>query len=661
MKYFSFLISLFLLTILFISCGTEQSKLVVANIAGEDVTLSDFEKAYKKNSGETTSNVPDSNSILKFWNLYKNFRLKLVDAKAKGYDTNVDLKNELSEYKRKVGVSYLLEKQLLEPGMKEIYEKRKVEYRVSHIMIRIDTLSKEAAKARALEVINKYKAGAKFEDLALEYSDDTYSKKSGGDLYYITWGQTLPEFDDAVYKTEVNSIYPEPVETRFGYHVIKVTDKQPRKYQVRVKHILLDFVDSLGNIDSVLAKKQIEDIRNQIVTNKISFEDAAMKYSDDRGSASKGGDLGFFERRSMILPFDETCFNMKPNEISAVIETKFGYHIIKFVEEKPYPSFEEEKTNLKTMYKRSLYDAKYNQLISELKTKYNYVKNDEGIKFVLSKLDSNKINNEYYESNLRKEVEKTTLFTVNNVSCGLDSVIGFVINDPKFQNKLIDEKILNDAVDETAKNALLELKALTLEDTDPDFAQLMKDYKQGIYIFKIQEEEIWNNIKLDSAKLVEFYNKTKENYKWKEGVDFSEIFAKKDSLINVYYDKIIQGASFDSLAKLYTERPGFKLKSGAYGMVDIENNEIAKKAYTFNVGEITKPVQVNGGFSIFKVNKKRLAGLKTFEEAKAEVASLFQESESKRLESEYVQKLNLKYPVTNFKEDVLLKAFKTDK
>lgn len=234
MKYFSFLISLFLLTILFISCGTEQSKLVVANIAGEDVTLSDFEKAYKKNSGETTSNVPDSNSILKFWNLYKNFRLKLVDAKAKGYDTNVDLKNELSEYKRKVGVSYLLEKQLLEPGMKEIYEKRKVEYRVSHIMIRIDTLSKEAAKARALEVINKYKAGAKFEDLALEYSDDTYSKKSGGDLYYITWGQTLPEFDDAVYKTEVNSIYPEPVETRFGYHVIKVTDKQPRKYQVRV-------------------------------------------------------------------------------------------------------------------------------------------------------------------------------------------------------------------------------------------------------------------------------------------------------------------------------------------------------------------------------------------------------------------------------------------
>ncbi len=661
MKYFSFLISLFLLSLIVISCGTENSKLVVANIAGEDVTLSDFEKAYQKNSGETTANVPDSNSILKFWNLYKNFRLKLADAKAKGYDTNTDLLNELEQYKRKVGVSYMLEKQLLEPGIKEIYDKRKVEYRVSHIMIRIDTLSKEEAKARAWEVINKYKAGAKFEDLAIEYSDDTYSKKSGGDLYYITWGQTLPEFDDAVYKTEVNNIYPEPVETRFGYHVVKVTNKQNRKYQVRVKHILLDFVDSLGNIDSSLAKRQIEDIRNQIVTNKISFDDAAMKYSEDRGSANKGGDLGFFERRSMILPFDETSFSMKPNELSNVVETKFGYHLIKFMEEKPYPTFEEEKSNLKTMYKRSLYDAKYNELINQLKDKYAYSKNEEGIKFVVSKLDSNKINNDYFESDFRKQVNQTSLFTIDKNTVGLDSVIGYVINDPKFQGKLIDEKILNDAVDETSKNALLELKALTLESSDPDFAQLMKDYKQGIYIFKIQEEEIWNNIKLDSAKLVEFYNGTKENYKWKDGIDFSEIFTKKDSLINAYYDKILQGASFDSLAKLYTERPGFKLKSGAYGMVDVENNEIAKKAYEFKVGEITKPVQVNGGFSIFNVHKKRPAGLKTYEEAKAEVASLFQESESKRLENEYIERLNVKYPVKNFKEDVLLKAFKTDK
>ena len=662
MKYFSTLISLFIISVMFISCGTENSKTVIATAGNEDITLGEFERAYEKNSGENAVNIPDSASILKFWNLYKNFRLKLIDAKEKGYGNDLALSNELIDYKKKVGVSYLLEKQLLDPGVKDIYNKRKVEYRVSHIMIRLDSLSKEQAKARAWEVIKKYHAGAKFEDLAKEYSDDTYSKNSGGDIYYITYGQTLPEFDEAVYQTEVDSIYPQPVETKFGYHVIKVTAKQPRKYQVRVKHILLDYVDSVGNVDSAAAKLKIEEIRKDIVNGKITFEDAAAKYSEDKGSAEKGGDLGFFERRSMILPFDQTAFSLKPGEISDVVQTRFGYHIIKFVEEKPYPSYEEEKASLRTLYKRSLYDAKYNALISELKTKYGYSKNDAGIKSVIKDADSVKISNDYFSSDFRKAVKNIDLFTINNNKVGLDSVIAFVINDTKYQNKIIDEKILNDAVDETAKNALLEQRALVLENEDPEFASLMDDYKQGIFIFKIQEDEIWNKIKLDSAKLVEFYQTTKDNYKWKDRVDFSEIFAKKDSLINSYYTMLQNGASFDSLAKKYTERIGFKGKSGAYGYIDVESNELAKYPFELNKeGEYTKPITVNGGFSIFQMHHKRNAGIKTFDEAKAEVASIYQEKESKRLEDEYINSLQVKYPIKNYKEDVLLKAFKNNK
>ncbi|MFH0733750.1 MAG: peptidylprolyl isomerase [bacterium] len=662
MKYLSTLISLFIISVMFVSCGTENSKTVIATAGNEDITLGEFERAYEKNSGESSVNIPDSASLLKFWNLYKNFRLKLVDAKAKGYENDKSLSNELIDYKKKVGVSYLLEKQLLDPGVKDIYNKRKIEYRVSHIMIRLDSLSKEQAKERAWEVIKKFRAGAKFEDLAKEYSDDTYSKNSGGDIYYITFGQTLPEFDEAVYQTQVDSIYPQPIETKFGYHVVKVTDKQNRKFQVRVKHILLDYVDSVGNVDSIAAKLKMEEIRKNIIEGKETFEDAATKYSEDKGSAEKGGDLGFFERRSMILPFDQTAFSLKPDEISQVVQTRFGYHLIKFVEEKPYPTYEEEKTSLRTLYKRSLYDSKYNALISELKTKYGFSKNDANIKAVLQNADSVKISNDYFSSDFRNSVKEKDLFTINNNKIGLDSVIAFVINDTKFQNKIIDEKVLNEIVDETAKNALLEQRALTLENEDAEFATLMNDYKQGIFIFKIQEDEIWNKIKLDSAKLVDFYQKTKENYQWKNRVDFGEIFSKKDSLINSYYAMLQSGASFDSLAKKYTERIGYKAKSGAYGYVDVESNELAKYAFDLNnAGDYSKPITVTGGFSIIKMNNKRNAGIKSFEEAKAEVASIYQEKESKRLEDEYINNLNVKYPINNFKEDVLFKAFKSDK
>ncbi len=58
---------------------------------------------------------------------------------------------------------------------------------------------------------------------------------------------------------------------------------------------------------------------------------------------------------------------------------------------------------------------------------------------------------------------------------------------------------------------LLEEKALSLEKTDTQFAELMKDYQNGIFIFKLQEEEVWNKVKVDSIKLYDFYQKNMQN------------------------------------------------------------------------------------------------------------------------------------------------------
>ena len=73
----------------------------------------------------------------------------------------------------------------------------------------------------------------------------------------------------------------------------------------------------------------------------------------------------------------------------------------------------------------------------------------------------------------------------------------------------------------------LEQAALNLDKTDPEFAALMTNYKDGIYIFKLQENEIWNKVKIDSVKLIEFYNATKDNYKWPDRVNFCGNIFKK--------------------------------------------------------------------------------------------------------------------------------------
>ena len=122
---------------------------------------------------------------------------------------------------------------------------------------------------------------------------------------------------------------------------------------------------------------------------------------------------------------------------------------------------------------------------------------------------------------------------------------------------------------------LLEEKAMSLDKTDAQFADLMKDYQNGIFIFKLQEEEVWNKVNVDSVKLFNFYNQNMEKYKWDDRVGYTEIFAKKDSVIKYYYDLLKAGENFDSLAAK-TERSQLKEKKGKYDLQVVGSNEFTK-------------------------------------------------------------------------------------
>ena len=215
------------------------------------------------------------------------------------------------------------------------------------------------------------------------------------------------------------------------------------------------------------------------------------------------------------------------------------------------------------------------------------------------------------------------------------------------------------AIDKISEDLLLDEEALNLPKEDPEFAALMDDYKNGIFIFKLQEEEVWNKIKYDSAAVYNYWEKNKEDYKLPERVAFSEIFSTKDSLINKYYQLIKDGADFDSLAALYTERPGKKKDKGRYDLQDVEFSDFTRQANKIEkIGEYTEPVPFSGGYSIFKLNDRQPARLKTFDEAKAEVSSKFQEMQSKKLEDDYISSLEKRYkPVIYY--ETLSDAFKS--
>ena len=643
----------FVLALIFSSCAPEHSQIVLADFGNQKITMKDFENAYANNSGGVEIAKKDSLSKLKnFLNLYVDFRMKLRDAEIRGFDQDTAMQKELQDYKEKVGVSYLIENQLVDPAIQQLYDRRKWELRVSHIMLKLNPDGKKLAD----ELLDSLRNGADFAQLAKKYSVDRFSAPNGGDIFYITAGMLPPTFEDAAYSTEPGHIYPQVVETKYGYHIIKVEEKRPRVPEVRASHILIAF-NHEGKVDSASAKARVDSVVEKLKAGE-DFAKLAKEYSDDPGSREKGGDLGYFNIYTMVRPFAETAFLLKNiGDVSGIVETQFGYHIIKLTGRKPLPTFDEDKENLKKMYKNQRYQLQYDSLADKLRSKYDYKINKKTFDDIIANTDTTKVGQENPKyDKIRDEV----LYTFSGGSETVGEFLDQVYKRFDYNGRQITPDFLNQAINQISAESLVNEEAMNLDKTDPKFADLMENYKDGIYIFKLQEDEVWNKIKVDSTELHNYYEKTKNNYRWPDRVNFSEIFAGSDSAITHYYELLKQGANFDSLASLYTIRPGYKEKNGVWGLQDVNSSDLASHAFMLNSpGDFSKPFAYENGFSIVKLISKDPSHIKSFEDAKAEVSGAYQEVESKQLEKDYIDRLdNLYHPKIYYNE--LDKAFKSN-
>lgn len=654
----SFLFYLIASLTLFISCSPKQSEIIVAEFGDNEITMQEFEKAYSKNAGSYDNAVDDSmEEYRKFLDLYVNFRMKLRDAQVRDLPNDKNIVNEIDEYEKTIGSSYLLEKQLYEANIKDLYEKRGEELRVSHLLIRTDTLSDEEAKAKAMEILERIKNGSTFEEEAKKYSDDKFSSKRGGDIFFITAGMILPEFEDMAYNTPVGTVNPEPLKTKYGYHLIKVTDRMKRVPFIKASHILIrkeNPEDSTRNAESALAL--IKEIHEKL-KNGEDFAELAKEYSEDPGSKTKGGDLGFFRRRQMVIPFDLAAFALDIGEISDIVESEFGYHIILVTDKKEYADYESEKKELRKIFEKTRKNQKYAELLKKYETELNYVQNEETFKNILSEVDGENYDSSLWESKLHDNFGNSVLFEIAGQKYIADSLFAFGIKNDKTKNKKINEKNLTDLFSDFKDEQLLAVKSLSLAKEDPQFASLMNEYRNGIYIFRLQEDEVWNKLDIDSNAVHDLYQQTKENYVWPDRVRFAELYVKNENTLKGFQKLLEKGADFDSLVAKYGDKS--KLPDPDRDkIVNADYNLLSKVAFKLeNVGDYSDIVKNGDGWSIVKLLEKLPSRIKTFEECRAEIISDYQDIESAKLESEYIARLKNRYSPEIY-YDELENAFK---
>lgn len=174
---------------------------------------------------------------------------------------------------------------------------------------------------------------------------------------------------------------------------VKITDEEMKKYyeehkkdyykdEVKASHILISTVDDNGKEVSEAKKKEAKKKAEEVLKKAKSgeeFSELAKEYSDDKGSASQGGDLGYISKGQMVKPFEDAAFSLKPGEISGLVETEYGYHIIKV-----YDKVDKQLTfdEVKDEVKNTLIENKYTESIKEITKKAKVEKNESIIKKV---------------------------------------------------------------------------------------------------------------------------------------------------------------------------------------------------------------------------------------------------------------------------------------
>ncbi len=534
-------------------CSAKQGELVVAKIGDNAVTLREYENLYLKSSGSREQAVAaPQEEREKFLDLLTKFKLKLTDAYDQKLDQRPEIRNEIEQYKGSLVASFLTEREVNAPGVKRMYDSRKMEVRASHILLNLSShpSPEDSAKAYTLayELIGKLRAGASFESLAVAHSNDPSVSQNKGDLYYFTGGQMVPEFEEAAFAMKPGEISSKPVRTAYGLHIIKLVDRKPSPGEIKCSHIMIRFdrQDPTPE-DTLAAYEKIKAIQDSIKQG-MDFAELALRNSQDPGSAPRGGDLGWFSRRRWIQSFDEVAFTLKPGQVSDIIRTIYGYHLIKCYDAKPMKSFEEAKKDMQQLFQQTRFQGEYNKFLDRIKKQVQYSRNDSILNLLAVSFDSTKTTRDSAWTDMApKELTAQPVFRFGQRTISADSMLKLAAARPDMGTLPLTSNSIRMMADKVGEQLIFQVRGETIEKDYPEFAAIMKEYVDGILLYQIEQERVWGRVTVNDSLFRAYFEKNREKFMWPDRVDFTSAQAVNDSLARLIAERLKNGMTLEQV------------------------------------------------------------------------------------------------------------------
>lgn len=640
-KFKCLLIVLFALNFTF----SQDKDEVLLKVDGEAVMSSEFLRVYNKNLDLVKDeSQKDIDGYLK---LFTEYQLKLKEARRLKLNEDKKYQREFLSYKKQLTKNYLSENKVTDVLVEEAYNRSNIDINASHVLVRLEDTEKDTINAyNEVLALRKRVLKEGFDKVKIEVHDGKSIFLE--DLGYFSAFKMVYDFEAVAYSTPVGEISM-PFRTKFGYHVVKINDKRTSKGTVTAAHIMV----ALTQKDSLLDPEQrINEIYKKLNQGE-SFESLAKQFSDDKSSAKKGGKITPFKSGQLSSEiFENEAFGLEADgDVSKPFKTNYGWHIVKRIDLKPIQSFKEVKASLVNKVKRDSRSKLINTaMVNELKKRYQITYNPDAKKYFESI-----ISNEFFARSWRlpEDFQKEeTIFSFNNRSVTynefgrhLTSAQRIHAGKPMPFSSLIEKEY-----DSFFEKSILQFREDNLELENKDFADILKEYRDGLLLFDLMEKEIWNKASKDTLGLETFYNKNKSKYQWEDRVEIVMATSADETNAKAALKMMKKGKSEDEInTALNTDtKQNVIFTKGTYNTDDskLPTNFVSNKG-------ISKIYQHNEAFHAIDVKAVLPAGIKTLEEAKGNVINDYQIE----IEANWINDLHNRYKVEVNKK--ALKAIKS--
>lgn len=632
-------------------CGVSHAQAdsdVLFSIADREVTVGEFRYIYEKTNADKATY--SRQSLEEYLDLYQRFKLKVHRAYAMQLDTVKSLQQELAGYRRQLAENYLMDRAVTDRLAEELYQRRQQDVEISHILF---PLSPSAAGADTVAVyeealsIRKQLTPANFATLAQQFSKDQYSKDKGGRIGFLTapLPNGLYQLENLIYSAKENTILG-PVRTQFGLHLVLIHGKRAARGEIEAAHILIRKPDSASEHEK--ARQRAEEIASLLRNEQQPFEKLAATMSEDEKTAKSGGYVGFFGINRYETAIEDAAFALQADgDISAVVESRVGYHIIKRISKKANLTFAEERPLLISKVKAdSRYQVATDALLQQIRQRAGLQENKTLLMdFAASLADSSFLNLAWKAPLPTDErslfsIGKEATTTLGDFQRHLQSLARQRAARARSGNS---QQAVMDYYQEFLNVQLLAYEESKLEENYPDFRALMREYEEGILLFEATKLEVWDKASEDSIGLVQFFEKNQDKYFWTERASVTRytIFAALADKVAAIR-ALAPTTEPEALVKMFpsgSDAAGLRAQTDTYERQRLEQME----AMEWKVGAISesKRDERSGQVVFHKIEEILPGGPKELDEARGYVIADYQD----QLEKDWVASLAAQHPV----------------